>query len=189
VQALDRRVATPTGGVVELRRALGARVTRMTLVDPVVVSVLRETGEDAAYAEMEEQYQCFMRLSADPEEAAQFFVEHWSGIGAWDVMGKHGRAMVTSLVPKLRLEMTAARSDTATLAWLAESPPPTTMLVGQNTLVVPRAVARVLAPALAATTVVVPGAGHMIPITHPQAVIDAVRSDAAAGSPKQGAYA
>src|SRR6266404_7768580 len=43
-----------------LRRALGARVTRMTLIDPVVVSVLRECGEDAAYAEMEEQYQHFI---------------------------------------------------------------------------------------------------------------------------------
>lgn len=172
-----------------LRRALGARVTRMTLVDPVVVSVLRETGEDAAYAEMEEQYQCFMRLSADPEEAAGFFVDHWGGIGAWEMMGKHGRAMVTSLVPKLRLEMTATRSDTAMLAWLAESPPPTTILVGENTLVAPRAVARVLAPALGAPTVVVPGAGHMIPFTHPQAVIDAIRSDAAPGSPQQGAFA
>jgi pimeloyl-ACP methyl ester carboxylesterase len=172
-----------------LRRALGARVTRMTLVDPVVVSVLRETGEDAAYAEMEEQYQCFMRLSADPEEAARFFVDHWGGIGAWEMMGKHGRAMVTSLVPKLRLEMTATRSDTAMLAGLAESPPPTTILVGENTLVAPRAVARVLAPALGAPTVVVPGAGHMIPFTHPQAVIDAIRSDAAAGSPQQGAFA
>jgi pimeloyl-ACP methyl ester carboxylesterase len=45
-----------------LRRTLGARVTRMTLIDPVVVSVLRERGEDAAYAEMEEQYQRFMSL-------------------------------------------------------------------------------------------------------------------------------
>jgi pimeloyl-ACP methyl ester carboxylesterase len=47
----------------------------------------------------------------------------------------------------------------------------------------------VLAPALGAPTVVVPGAGHMIPFTHPQAVIDAIRSDAAAGSPQQGAFA
>jgi MFS family permease len=44
--------------------------------------------------------------------------------------------------------------------------------------------ARVLAPA-----VVVPGAGHIIRITHPQAVIDAVRSDATAGRQKRGAYA
>jgi len=172
-----------------LRRALGARVRRMTLVDPVVVSMLRETGEDAAYAEMEEQYQRFMSLSADHEAAAHYFVDHWGGAGAWDSMGSRGRTMVRSLVPTLRLEMTATRSDTAKLGWLAESPPPTIILVGENTLVAPRAVARVLAPALGATTVVVPGAGHMIPITHPQAVIDAVRSDAAAGSPKQGAYA
>jgi pimeloyl-ACP methyl ester carboxylesterase len=172
-----------------LRRALGARVTRMTLVDPLVVSVLRERGEDAAYAEMEDQYQSFMSLSADPGEAARFFVDHWSGIGAWDVMGKHGRAMVTSLVPKLRLEMTATRSDRATLAWLAESPPPTTILVGENTLVAPRAVARVLAAALGATTVVVPGAGHLIPITHPQAVVDAVRFDAAPERQARGAHA
>jgi len=35
--------------------ALGPRVTRLTLVDPVIVSVLRETGENEGYAEMEAQ--------------------------------------------------------------------------------------------------------------------------------------
>ncbi len=165
-----------------LRRALGARVTRMTLIDPVVVSVLRECGEDAAYAEMEEQYQRFMSLSADHEAAARFFVDHWSGAGAWDSMGKRARAVVTSLVPKLRLEMIATRSDTAKLAWLAESPPPTTILVGEKTLLASRAVARRLGPALEATTVVVSGAAHMIPITHPEAVVDAVRRDVVARS-------
>src|SRR5213594_4761340 len=132
-----------------LRRALGARVTRMTLVDPVVVSVLRECGENDAYAEMEEQYQRFMSLSADHEAAAHYFVDHWGGAGAWDSMGSRGRTTVRSLVPTLRLEMTATRSDTATLGWLAESPPPTTILVGERTLLAPRAVARLLAPALA----------------------------------------
>jgi len=160
-----------------LRRALGARVTRLTLIDPVVVSVLRECGEDAAYAEMEDQYQRFMSLSANREAAAHLFVDHWSGTGAWDAMGTRGRAMVTSLVPKLRLEMTATRSDTATLAWLAESPPPTTILIGEKTLLAPRAVARLFGAALEATTVVVPGAAHMIPITHPEAVVDAIQRE------------
>ena len=159
-----------------LRGALGSRVTRMTLVEPVVVSVLRERGEAAAYAEMEEQYHRFMSLLADHEAAAHFFVDHWSGRGAWDSIGSRGRAMVTSLVPKLQLEMIAARSDMTMLAWMADAPPPTTILVGENTLVAPRAVARQLGPALEATTVVVSGAAHMIPITHPEAVIDAVRS-------------
>ncbi len=171
-----------------LRRALGARVTRMTLVDPVVVSLLRECGEDDAYAEMEEQYQRFMSLSGD-HEAAHYFVDHWGGAGAWASMGSRGRTMVTSLVPTLALEMTAARSDTAKLAWLAESAPPTTILVGERTLLAPRAAARLLGAALRATTVVVPGAAHMIPITHPEAVVDAVRRDAAARSRSEGARA
>jgi len=172
-----------------LRRALGARVTRMTLVDPVVVSVLRECGEDDAYAEMEEQYQRFMSLSANPEATAQYFVDHWSGAGAWASMGSRGRALVTSLVPTLRLEMTATRSDRATLAWLAESPPPTTIVVGERTLLAPRAASRLLGAALKATTIVVPGAAHMVPITHPQAVVDAVRSDAAARNQQQVGHA
>jgi pimeloyl-ACP methyl ester carboxylesterase len=66
-----------------LRRALRARVTRMTLVDPVLVSVLREHHQDVAYAEMEGQYQRFRSLSADHEAAAHFFVDHWSGPGVW----------------------------------------------------------------------------------------------------------
>ena len=172
-----------------LRRALGARVTRMTLVDPVVVSALRECGEDDAYAEMEEQYQRFMSLSADHEAAAHFFVDHWSGAGGWASMGSRARAMVTSLVPTLQLEMTATRGDTATLGWLAESPPPTTILVGERTLLAPRAAARLLGTALGATTIVVLGAAHMIPLTHPQVVVDAVRCDAAARGQQQGAHA
>jgi pimeloyl-ACP methyl ester carboxylesterase len=170
-----------------LRRALGVRVMRMTLVDPVVVSVPRECGEDDAYAEMEEQYQRFMSLSADHEAAAHYFVEHWSGAGAWASMGSRGRAMVTSLVPTLGLEMTATRSDRAKRAWLAESPPPPTILVGERTLLAPRAAARLLGTALGATTVVVPGATHMIPITHPEAVVDAVRRDVVARNRSEGA--
>ena len=153
------------------------------------VTIVRPRLPIDAHAEMEEQYQRFMSLSADHEAAAHYFVDHWGGAGAWDSMGSRGRTMVRSLVPTLRLEMTATRSDTAKLGWLAESPPPTIILVGENTLVAPRAVARVLAPALGATTVVVPGAGHMIPVTHPQAVVDAVRSDAAAERQARGAYA
>ena len=69
---------------------------------------------------------------------------------------------------------------------LAESPPPTTILVGEKTLAAPRAVARLLGPAFAATTVMVPGAAHMIPITHPQAVVDALRHEVARSAARAG---
>ncbi len=44
---------------------LGARVARLTLLDPVVVSILRVPGEEAALAEMEAQYQRFMDALPD----------------------------------------------------------------------------------------------------------------------------
>jgi len=153
---------------------------------PDLLGYGRSPAPSGSYGIAEEVAHLVRLLAADHEAAAHFFVDHWNG-GAWDWMGKRGRAMVPSLVPKLRLEMTATRSDTATLGWLAESPPPTTILVGERTLLAPRAVARLLAPALAATTVTVSGAGHMIPITHPAAVVDAVRRAMVARNRSQGA--
>ena len=100
-----------------LRRALGSRVTRMTLIDPVVVNVLRDQGEEASYAEMEEQYQRFMGGLPDQTKAARVFVEHWSGKGAWESIGERARSVITSLVPKLRLEMISARCDTTGVAF------------------------------------------------------------------------
>ena len=156
---------------------------------PDLLGYGRSPAPSGSYGIAEEVAHLVRLLAADHEAAAHFFVDHWSGPGAWGSMGKRGRAMVTSLVPKLRLEMTATRSDTATLGWLAESPPPTTILVGERTLLAPRAVARLLAPALAATTVTVSGAGHMIPITHPAAVVEAVRRAMVARNRSQGARA
>lgn len=163
-----------------LRRALGPRVTRMTLIDPVVVSILRAPGEEEGYAEMEAQYQRFMNEFPDQTSAARVFVEHWSGRGAWDAAGERARSMLASLAPKLRLEMTATRGETTGLAFFANAAPPTTILVGEETLVAPRATARLLARALSATSVVVPGAAHMIPHTHPAAVISAIQREVAA---------
>jgi len=160
-----------------LLRALGSRVTRLTLIDPIVVSLLRETREDDGCAEMEEQYQRFMGLLADPKVAACAFVEHWSGPGSWVSMGDKARAVITALVPKIRLEVIAARSDTTKLSDLIKTPPPTTILVGEWTTVAPRACARQLAKALGAATFVVPGAGHMIPLTHPAAVAGWLRAN------------
>ena len=42
------------------------------------------------------------------------------------------------------------------------------------------AAARLLGATLGATTIVVPGAAHLIPNTHPEAVVDAVRRDVVA---------
>lgn len=163
-----------------LRRALGARVTRLTLIDPVLVSVLREEGEEAALAEMDGQYQRFMGLLPEPARAARAFMEHWNGEGAWEGIGERARAMLTALAPRVALEMHQAATDTTPLAVLAEAAPPTHILVGEKTRVAPQAVSRRLARALQATVTVVPGAAHMIPLTHAAHVVRALEGGPAA---------
>src|SRR5215475_14228443 len=95
-------------------------------------------------------------------------------LGEWGSIGERASSVITSLVPKIRLEMIAARSDSTGLADFAESPPLRTILVGEKTLAALFATARQLAPAFRSATLVVLGAAHMIPLTHAAAVVDAV---------------
>jgi len=153
-----------------LLRRLGARVVRLTLIDPVLVSLLRETGEGDGFAEMEGIYQRFMGLFPDHAPAARAFVEHWNGAGSWERIGDKARAIITRLISKVRLEVMAARADTTKLAEIVRTRPPTIILLGERTRIAPRAVARRLAEVFEAQTVIIPGAGHMVPLTHPEAV-------------------
>jgi len=157
-----------------LRLALGPRVTRMTLVDPVHMAVLREHGETDAAAEMEDQYKYFVRLLPDQDAAARAFTDHWNGAGAWDAVGERARQKMAALVPRVLLEMNATRTDHTPVAVLAANPPRTTILVGERTKVAPPATAKHLAKAFGADIILVPGAGHMIPLSHPAAICDAV---------------
>ncbi len=91
------------------------------------------------------------------------------------LIGLHLRRALGARVTGMTLVDPAFVDHMATLAWLVESPPPTAIVVGERTLLAQRAAAHLLGAALRATTVVVPGAAHMIPVTHPEAVVDAVR--------------
>jgi len=157
-----------------LLRAMGSGVRRLTLVDPVLVSLLRELGETEAYSAMEAAYQGFIASLPNPSAAARMFVDYWNGPGTWDRLAEKARQSVTASVPKVRLELVAARADTTSLGEFVATKPPTTILVGERTREGPRAAARQLARALPARVVVVPQAGHMIPLTHAKAVVDAV---------------
>jgi pimeloyl-ACP methyl ester carboxylesterase len=156
-----------------LRLALRERVSRLTIVDPLLISVLREFDESAALAETESVYQAFLKCLPDTAAAARLFVNYWNGEGAWDSIGGRARAVIAALVPKVGLEMSSARADVTPLEALAISAPPTTVLCGEKTKLAPRAVAAHVGGAFNASLVEVPGAGHMIPLTHPDAVVSA----------------
>jgi pimeloyl-ACP methyl ester carboxylesterase len=141
------------------------RVLSLTLVDPVVVSLLRRYDE-AGYAEMDAQYQAFMMALPDIETAARRFVDHWNGAGTWRSLPDEARHAMRSMVPKIELEMMAARADTSLHESLFRAAPPSCVIVGGKTLLAARASARILAELLKTREWEIAEAAHMLPLTH-----------------------
>lgn len=167
-----------------LRRRLGPQVTRLTLVEPFFVQPLREAGDTpegrAAAAEATGQYEAFGDRFArgDVDACAEGFVDHWNGPGFWRALPDKAKAAIRATVPKVRKEMITTVEDTTPTSTLLAQAPPTTILVGNRTKLAPPVVARVIAGLVphraGGPIVVVDGATHLLPVTHPQAVVDAV---------------
>lgn len=172
-----------------LRRvpALEARIETLTLLDPVLVSVLRETNETEAYTEMETLYHRAMHEEpgAPPRShvtIAKDFVEHWGGRHAWSGIGDKARSLITSLVPKVRQEIAVARADETPIAWFVENAPKTHVYVGEHTRLAPRRGAFQIARAFGTSLREVPEAGHMLPLTHPGEVARLLAETSALGA-------
>jgi pimeloyl-ACP methyl ester carboxylesterase len=157
-----------------LRLALLDRVTRLTLVDPLVRCILKEQQEVSSCNEMDVPYHEFLRVWPDPHAAIAAFVDHWNGPGTWDHMGQNTRNLLAGMAPKVYLELREAWNDPMLLADYTAKPPPTRIVLGEKTRLAPRATAKHLARALGANIVTVPDCGHMIPVTHPDAVVRAI---------------
>ena len=77
-----------------LRLAVGSRVARLTLIDPVVVSVLRVPQEEDALRETQTLDDRFMCASPDHGAAARLSAEHWSVRRRVDALSEKGRTLV-----------------------------------------------------------------------------------------------
>lgn len=156
-----------------LRRLAPHRVARMTLIEPVLASLLRDGGQPEALAELEGATRRFLDLGPAPE-AVRMFLDHWSGPGAWDRLPPAKQAALAALAPRLRLELHATRHDPTPLAALLGDPLPTLVLLGTGPHLTPPAVAAVLHAHLHAEITIVQGAGHNLPMTHPAAAAAAI---------------
>lgn len=160
-----------------LRLLVGERVRRMTLVEPVVTSILREFKDDDAYADMKDMFYGLEQRLSKPMSAAEFFLDHWNGAGAWTRLDTRAQIGIASLIPKVRQETLASAKDDIPLAELSGAPVPTSILVGDRTANrAPRVCARRLAAAFHAEVRVVAAAGHSLPLSHAEDVFRAIIS-------------
>lgn len=171
------------GATVALRLALeGAPVRTLTLVEPVLFAAAREAGHPAyaahaaAFAEVEAAVE-----AGEPERAARVFSDLWGGGEPWEALPEAARAYQAERIGLILAGTPALDRDRAGLlapGRLEALDRPVLLIEGSRSHPVAGAVLGALAARLPrARRVAVEGAGHMAPVTHPEAVAGAIRAE------------
>ena len=165
------------GGLIALTvaRTWPARVRSVAAFDPVAFGVLHDPMDDAGLADLR-------RAEAQPvftdealggsEPWMESFVDYWNGPGAWRSLPAASREQFLRVGRKVFREVMSLMADRTSGAAYAAVTAPTLLLAGERSPTAARRVTEVLRAALAnARREVVPGAGHMGPLTH-GAIVD-----------------
>jgi len=160
-------------------REAGARIRSLAMVEPVLFALLDEAGD----AEMGERPGITAHLGAlvaagRPEAAAAYFIDFWSGAGAWERASPELKAYVTATVPRVLQDWRSALPGTKGQARLADGARlrmPVALWRGGATRPSARAIAGLVAGAIPGATLSdVPGADHMAAVFAPQLFIDPI---------------
>lgn len=163
------------GAVLGLRLALDRPdlVRDLVLVEPVAFGLLPAEAPERAPVEAIEA-DCRARvLAGDPDGATRRFLEFWSLPDLWDFLPEAEQAAIVAGARERHFiggpAVFGARFPADALAGLTC---PVHLLVGDDGPAAPRAVAAGLAAALPRADLrELPGAGHMLPLTHHRAFL------------------
>jgi pimeloyl-ACP methyl ester carboxylesterase len=101
------------------------------------------------------------------DRAAAHFVDYWSGAGTWEAMPLTRRQSVLARMPSLLPHFRALFNDTMRRDDFAALRLPTLCLAGARTVASTRRIGELLRRAMPqATHEMLPGMGHMGPLTH-----------------------
>ena len=169
------------GATVALRIAVERPdlVQSLVLIEPVFFSAARDAGRAEFKTHMALHDRFFALLEqGDHEGAARAFSEMWDGPGAWEALPAAQRGYMAARIDMIRRggeSLLGEGPDYIPLAKVGKIAAPVLLIEGAETDPVIGAVQDSLESVLpAARRVVVPGAGHMVPISHPGPVADAI---------------
>jgi pimeloyl-ACP methyl ester carboxylesterase len=169
------------GGAVALRAAVERphRVASLSLYEPTPFFVLKSMGPDGAAALAE-----IRALAADVDRAvvrgaykmaARRFIDYWNGDGTWTALKPEVQAELIRYVPKACLDFRALIDERLPLVAYRRLRAPLVLVRGEHALQPTDLIVRKLVDVMRPRMVeVVPGAGHMGPFSHAQAVADAI---------------
>lgn len=175
------------GATVALRLALRApgRVAALTLIEPVFFAAARGTAAAVAHRAAEESlFEAF--ATGDLMHTARLFNRLWGGGVPWDSFPETAqRAMADNMPFVVGTEPSLWQDRHGMLApgGLEAVQRPVTLVRGSDTVPIIAAVHQGLLARLPnACEAIVEGAGHMLIVTHPDAVVEAIRQTEASSA-------
>jgi len=173
------------GGAVALRFAMQQpeRMRSLVLIEPVAFHLLRDEAPCPAnrylFREVMEVAAPVSRAAAsgDYRRAMARFVDYWNGKGAWLRAKPELRAILARHTPKVALAFWATTTEATPRVAYERIAVPTLILSGSCSPRPTRHIAELLAQSLPDSRLqTIDGAGHMLPLTHKEAVNAAVRA-------------
>jgi pimeloyl-ACP methyl ester carboxylesterase len=171
------------GGAVALRFAAERpeRLRSLTLIEPVAFHLLcgapEGTAEHGLFREV-------AALAADVTQSAAEgdgrrgmarFIDYWNGAGTWMRMRPDAQSAMARQAPRVALDFRAAMTDPTRLRALRGIAVPTLILRGSTSPRPTRRITALVAQVLPnARLQTIEGAGHMLPLTHHEAVNAAI---------------
>lgn len=173
------------GGAVALRAAAERpdKVARLTLIEPAAFYLLRQGGprEWPLYREIDGLAATLTTGAAngDYRRAMARFVDYWNGDGAWTAMTQEAQTNMVACVHKIAAEFHAIFAETATIETYRHFHMPVTILRGGRSPKPVVRIAELLAMAVPQARLITHAeAGHMMPMTHPDLVAQAIVAEA-----------
>ena len=170
------------GAAVALLAALmqPRRVRCLVLYEPTLFALLDAESSPPNDAEGIRQtvLSVALELAAGKRDAAaERFIDYWMGAGSWASIPAPRRAPIEASVVNIEGWATALFGEPTPLSAFKALKLPVLLLVGKDSPVSSRGVARLLSQALPDVRVVeLDGLGHMGPITHPEIVNSAIEA-------------
>jgi pimeloyl-ACP methyl ester carboxylesterase len=165
-------------------REVPSRVRSLALYEPVAFGVLDRVEDADAVRELEGVGSPWDGSPGGRERWLKSFVDYWSGSGAWEALREDARAEFRRVAGVVHGAVVALARDATPASAYAVVSAPALLMTGQQSTLAAHAVVRRLSVALAGARVLtVPGAGHMGPLTHAEAVNGAILDWLAAKPP------
>ncbi len=161
------------GGLVALDAALAAPalVRSLALYDPVAFGLLDSPDDADSMGELRAIVRTWGSRETDRERWLQRFVEFWGGRDAWGLLREEARAEFRRVAWVVREGLRSLLDDVTPASSYQALCCPVLLVTGEASPLPSRRVVERLTQAMShARTVTVPAAGHMGPLTHPDAV-------------------